>query len=154
MNPFEPPKSQVADGNDRPGSSAKAVILALLVDIGGSTLASFAVAIVYTIYLGSGGMPADRIESALVTDMQQGWGFALGTIVGLGFSVLGGYVCARISRRQDLRLAYVVGALSAAFGLLLGWDALPLVMHVPMAAAGVAAVVFGARLGRPPAPMS
>lgn len=152
MNPFDPPKSRVTDDGTQAGSTAKAVILALLVDIGGSVLASFVFAIAYSTYMSAGGMPVDRIEAELSRDMQQGWGFAFGTMLGLGFSVLGGYVCARISRRQDLRLAYVVGGLSAAFGLVLGWDALSLVMHIPMAAAGIAAVVFGARLGRPPAP--
>ena len=147
MNPFEPPATTLADPALPPGSAVKAVSLGLLVDIAGTLAASTVLGIVYAAFLTATGEPEDQVPELLESAFQDGWGFVVGTVLGCGFSVLGGYVCARISRRQDMKLPLVLAALSIGIGVLLAGSAYSVVRDVALACLTVACVLAGAKLG-------
>ena len=148
MDNYRPPKADVADPPRGPGSSFKAVFLGLLVDVGGTLLASALMGVVYSTYLAAQGVELDDIQDRLREGFQEGWGFALAAAVGLGFSFLGGYVCARIARRRDLTPALVLSALSVAIGLLLGAPGNYAVGEtISLSALTVLSIFAGARLG-------
>jgi len=61
--------------------------------------------------------------------------------------VLGGYVCARIARRSELKFGAILAALSAVLGLALAGDDQQLGTLLSLTLAGIGAVIAGARLG-------
>jgi hypothetical protein len=106
---MEPEKSEK-------GSPLKAIIIGLVVDIGGSLVAAFILAIAYSVLLASRGWPPEEIEHHL-TNLDLYSTFSVVTmIVGGSMTVLGGYVCARIVNYSEYKFALVFGFISAAFG--------------------------------------
>lgn len=152
-NPYDPPQTPVSDPQPQAGSALKAVLLGLAVDIGGSLVASVVLGLVYAVVLASSGVSGDELRLALEGVMQTGWGFAIASAVGCAFSVAGGYVCARVSRRRDYRLGWVLAALSVGIGTLVGADGYSLLQQVLLGGVTVACVLIGVRSGmRVPAP--
>jgi hypothetical protein len=150
LNPFAPPEAPVADHpTPKPGSALKAILLGLAVDIGGTLIASLAIGIVFSLSLASSGASEGDITARLANFGKQGWEYAVGVVIGCGFSILGGFVCARISRRTDYRLGVILALLSLALGLLLtvGTETEP--SDFVEAAASVACVLIGYRFGKP-----
>jgi hypothetical protein len=74
--------------------------------------------------------------------------FALGLIVGLGFSVLGGYVCGRIARRSEYRLAGIQAVLSVLLTSAFGDSSAELGVDAALTVLSVACVIVGAHLAR------
>lgn len=149
-NPYSAPNAAVTDPKPLPGSPIKALLLGLLIDIGGSTATSFVLAIGYGILLASQGQSPQAIQSALEAQVSVGeWGFAIGLALGCGFSVLGGYVCARISRRTDERLGWIMGGIAIISGMALSWEHYPFWGHMLLSALTFACVLFGIRRGMP-----
>lgn len=146
-NPYNAPTAVVAD-RDRPaGSPLKGVIYGLLVDLGGTLAAASALMIGYGIYLATGGASPEEIErAAKELDPFSSIGLAAGAI-GLGFSVLGGYVCARVAGSPELKWAAVVGAISAISGFVLSTEAYSLGTNIVLSALGFAMVMLGGHLG-------
>jgi hypothetical protein len=108
-NNMEPQKSDK-------GSPLKAIIIGLVVDIGGSLVAAFILAIAYSVLLASRGWSPEEIEYHL-TNLDLYSTFSVVTmIVGGSMTVLGGYVCARIVNYSEYKFALVFGFISAAFG--------------------------------------
>jgi hypothetical protein len=68
-------------------------------------------------------------------------------LVGLGFSALGGYVCARIARRSEMKLGAILAAVSALSGFFLAGDEQQLGTMLSFTLLGFGAVLVGARLG-------
>jgi hypothetical protein len=60
--------------------------------------------------------------------------------------VLGGYVCARIAKRAEMKLGAVLALLSAGLGFFLAGDEYQLGTLLSVTLAGIGAVLFGARL--------
>ncbi len=146
-NPYRAPQAPLADARRGPGSPAKGVILGVLTDIGGSLLAGFLLLFAYGIYLAASGASEEEIQRAAT---QPDPASAIGIfsfVVGFGFSMLGGYVCARVVRRAEMKWAGVVAAISITIGFGLGLGAYPLALNVVLAAVGVAAVLAGGHLG-------
>jgi hypothetical protein len=146
-NPYEPPRAPVTDPRPRAGSPAKAVLLGLAVDIGGTLLASMVLGAVYAVMLAGSGLDAAALQEAMDGFGRSGWGFAIGSAVGCGFSVLGGHVNARISRRTDYRLGWVQAALAVGLGVLIGADSYSPLQHVLLAGVSAACVLIGVRSG-------
>src|SRR5215510_11032931 len=96
-NPYSPPKGEVEDYPKQPWSPIKAVLLGLAVDVGGSMLLGLLLGMGYAIVLAASGMQADEIALALADLSPWSWISIFGTLMGCGLSVLGGYVCARVS---------------------------------------------------------
>ena len=148
MNPYAPPGAAVEDLPAKPGSALKAVSLGLVADIGGTLAGGIVLMVIYGIVLGATGASAEAImASAADFNATDSWLFYLGTVVGLGFSVLGGYVCARIARRAEMKLGAVLAVLSAVIGLLLSANEYQLGALLSITLASIGAVMIGARLG-------
>src|SRR3954468_21093624 len=113
MNPYATPEETLHDLPPKPGSWFKAIALGLAVDIGGSLLATIILAAIYAATLGAAGVKPEDIAATLQASASDSWFFYAGTLAGLGFSVLGGYVCARVARRSELKLGAILAALSA-----------------------------------------
>lgn len=128
----------------QPGATWKAVLLGLLIDIGGSVAFSTLLALGFGIALSLGGLPPTQLEGEIQRLQQPFSGFWLTCIaVGLGFSLLGGYVCARIAHRPTLRPVCVLAACSFVFGALLGGLANGWILFLLLAASGIAFNLLG-----------
>ena len=147
MNPYAPPEAKLADMPAEAGSPIKAVTFGLLVDLGGTVLATLVLAFVYGIALAVSGASAEEIAAAAdpaATDTAFFYGSIL---IGLGFSALGGFVCARIARRDETMLGGILAALSAFIGWVLAGDQYELGTVLSLTLASIGAVLIGARLG-------
>jgi hypothetical protein len=147
MNPYAPPEASVQDQPSKPGSAIKAIALGLAVDIGGSLLSTIILAVIYGVALGAAGVKREDIAGTLQASATDSWFFYAGTLAGLGFSVLGGYVCARIARRSEMKFGAILAALSALTGFLLAGDEQQLGTVLSLTLVGFGAVIVGARLG-------
>ena len=98
------------------GSPVKAIIIGLVVDISGSLVSAFILAIAYSVLLTSRGLSPEEIEYHL-TNLDIYSTFSIITmIVGGIMTVLGGYVCARIVNYSEYKFTFIFGFISAAFG--------------------------------------
>ena len=142
-NPYRAPGAVVADQDRLAGSPVKAVLLGVLVDILGSTAMSFAVMVVYGIFLASRGAGQEEIESAAShLDPLSGIGLFISAL-GCVFSFLGGYVCGRVAGQAEMKWAAVVAAISFAFGLIIGLQAYSIGMNLLLTALATACVLLG-----------
>jgi hypothetical protein len=147
MNPYAPPEATVKDLPAKAGSAFKAVALGLGADIGGTFLAGIALALIYGVVLGASGASTEEIVASTKAIGTDSWLFYAGALVGLAFSVLGGYVCARIARRDEMKLGAILAGLSALIGVLFSGEAYQLGTLISLTLAGIGAVMIGARLG-------
>ena len=145
-NPYAPPQAALKDAPPGAGSAIKAVTLGLLADIGGTFAATIVLMVIYGIVLGASGAGVEEITAAADFASTDSWLFYLSAAVGLAFSVLGGYVCARIARRNEMKLGAVLAAISAVSGLVLAGDTYQLGTLLSLTLAGIIAVMLGARL--------
>jgi hypothetical protein len=130
----------------RRGAPVKGMILGLVVDIGGSVIASFVLFFVWAIWLGASGMEADAIAKELSQpDPVSTLSFA-SYAVGGAFSWFGGYVCARVALETELRCAAVVATISTLVALAMG-AGLPFGLYVMLAALSFGAVMLGGWMG-------
>lgn len=107
-NPYKPPTAPVRDaGAPAPRSLTLAVLAGLGVGIGGMILSRAIQAIVYVTLIEPGATPQQSVEAL------SAWFITLVSSSCI-FSVLGGYVCARVARRHERRVTVVLAALSTA----------------------------------------
>lgn len=143
-NPFAPPRAKVTDaGANEPGSRIKALVLGGLVDVGGSTLIGFPL---YIALQNLSGMSGAQIAAQAIQPSTSI--FWLNAVAGAFFSTLGGYVCARIAKRDELRLGLLLGSVVALFGFLVGSATYSAVANLMFALIELAFVVLGARIGQ------
>jgi len=116
QNPYQPPEAPVADRDERFGSSVKAILVGLAVDIGGTIVAGTVLAIAWGIMLGSSGASGEEINRFFRESSTFMW---VNLLVGLGFTGLGAYVAARIANRAEYRFALMLGLCSLAIGELM-----------------------------------
>jgi hypothetical protein len=146
-NPYSPPGASVADPSAKPGSPVKAVLAGAAVDIVGSLVIGAILSVIYGASLAVSGASVEEIAAASSEVPVDSWLFISGILVGCAFSVLGGYVCARIAKRSEYGLGCIVGAISALFGLLFALGHYPLFVNLGLGLATFASVLLGARLG-------
>jgi len=128
------------------GSPVKGMIFGLLVDIGGSLVASFALFFIWAIWLSSSGLDADAVAQSMAEpDPLSGFSLASYTLGG-GFSWLGGYVCARVARETELRCAAVIATISSLVSLAMGIG-LPPGLYLFLTALTFASVMLGGWMG-------
>src|SRR5262245_15086832 len=96
-NPYSAPGAKLADPPAQPGSPIKAVLLGLATDLGGSIGATLVLSIVWGAALVAGGTSVEELETLMSSNSTDSAYFYVATLIGLGFSVVGGYVCARIA---------------------------------------------------------
>jgi MFS family permease len=107
-NPYKPPTAPVRDtGAPVPRSLTLAVLAGLGVGIGGMILSRVIQAIVYVTLIEPGATPQQPVEAL------SAWFLTLVSSSCI-FSVLGGYVCARVARRHERRGTLVLAVLSTA----------------------------------------
>jgi hypothetical protein len=146
-DPFRPPAANVDVASVERGSAVKAVVLGALADLGGSILASMVFFALYGVYLGATGASGEELRTTLGDTSGNSPMGILMNIVGCLFSVLGGYVCARIARHAEYRLGAIVAAISVVLGMLVagGEEANALIGIYSLLT--FAAVMIGAHLG-------
>ena len=94
----------------------KAALIGAATDLGCSIVAGIVLTVVFSVMAGP---HADATEEML-EQMGQSWPFLLISMaVGGGFTVLGGYVAARVARHSFLKHALAAGAISLVLGTLL-----------------------------------
>jgi hypothetical protein len=125
----------------------KAVLFGVLTDIVGTSAASVMLSLVWGIVLAAGGASADDIMQA-ARDLDPGSAFAIVSyVIGGAFSFLGGYVCARVARHDELKWGSIVALTSMAFGLAISSDAQSTELNVLLSILSIVAVMAGAWLG-------
>jgi uncharacterized membrane protein len=146
-NPFKPPRADLREPSPRPGSPLRAVLLGLAVDLGGSLACSVLLGTAQVSAFVASGMSQAQATEALRELPPTSTTAILGIVLGALCSVAGGFVCARVARRDEYRLGAVMAALSAGSGLAMGGDADP-EMTVLLTLSTVACVLLGAKYGR------
>lgn len=149
-DPYAPPTAHVADTEVVRGSPLLAIGLGLLVDIGSSLMLGVVFAIGYSAYLIASGAAHNAGEATALLNETVALTSATGLVlacVGLVFSVLGGYVCARIAKHSEYRLGMVMAGLSLLFGLLVSRGTSGLYLNAALALASVTCNMAGVHLG-------
>lgn len=148
-NPFTPPRAELAERPElTPGSPIKAVLLGLAVDLGGSIVTALLVGIAYGVSLVNEDMSNEEFTAAISQITPDSGIFIATFAVGMAFSALGGYVCARIAKRSEYRYGAILATLSAAFGILISAGQYSILQHVLFSFATIASVLVGVRIGR------
>lgn len=98
----------------------KALALGILTDFGGTIVASTIVFAMFVGNLGTDQMSPVEMEEAMQAATQHGGFLVTSLIVGLGFSALGGYVAARVAKKELYLNAGLVGVFSLLVGLFTG----------------------------------
>jgi predicted cobalt transporter CbtA len=112
-NPYQPPGSRVADGEGKRGSTWAAVLAGLAADVGGTFAGGIVVSFVLGVVLAIGGMPPEEMDGY----MSGSAGYQVFSLLfGLAFTVLGGYVAARVANYRELWHGMLLGIASLAFG--------------------------------------
>jgi asparagine N-glycosylation enzyme membrane subunit Stt3 len=146
-DPFAPPSSNVEVPDTKRGSAIKAVLLGLATDLGGTMVATLLVAIVYGGYLGgTGSTPEEAAASVQVFSYDSPMGIVV-SVVGTLFSVLGGFVCARVARHSEYRLGGIMCAISIVLIVLTSGQQTQAAMLVIPTVATLAAIMIGIHLG-------
>ena len=99
----------------------KALMLGVLADEGGSLTTGAILGVITGIVLASKGVQQNEIQTYLHSP------FVLipSLIIGLGFTVLGGFVAGRVSKSNEVLHGGIVGFITIFFGILF-WTTLPL----------------------------
>lgn len=145
---YKTPASDMSGMESVPGSSPKAIVYGVLIDIGGSVLLGIALTIIYAGYLASQGMMEEQIQEALVTVETFSLVGLSGLVLGFGISILAGYVCAKTSKAHIIRDLVILSAISGSFSLLLSISSYGLLGQLLMIAATVLAIFSGGYLGK------
>ena len=147
QDPYTPPASNLEVADTKRGSAIKAVVVGLAADIGGTIVVSLLAAIVYGGYLGAtGNTPEETAASMQAFSYDSPLGIALAS-VGTLFSVLGGFICARIARHSEYRLGLIMGAVSLVLVLLTTGNEDHAIMTALPLVATLAAIMVGVHLG-------
>jgi len=113
-NPYRAPQAPVRDpGGGRQRSTLAAVAAGLAADVGGTFVGSVVITLVLGLMLASQGIPPEEMDDRLAGS----GGFQVFSLAfGLAFTVLGGYVAARVANHRELWHGMVLGIASLVFG--------------------------------------
>ena len=146
-NPYKPPSSNVEVADTKRGSAIKAVVLGLVTDLVGTMVVTLLAAIVYGSYLGAtGSSPEEAAASVQGFSYDSPLGLAV-AVAGTLFSVLGGFVCARIARHDEYRLGGIMCAISIVLIVLTSGQLAQAAMLVIPTVATLAAIMIGIHIG-------
>ncbi|MEC8811978.1 MAG: hypothetical protein VXY23_11750 [Pseudomonadota bacterium] len=145
-NNYRTPESLVVQ--EVKGSSIKAILSGLAVDVGGSILAGIIYAALYGYYLASTGIPLSEIGQILEnSDFTSPFGIG-GAVLGFVFTFLGGYVCAKKSVTNVYRDVSILCLLTVSFGWVVG-QYVDVVQHLILSVFTAASAFFGGYVGKP-----
>ena len=144
----EPESTRRSPSPQPPGSPLRAVMLGVAVDVGGSALVGFVLATIYAVQLGGSGLSKADMREAMGHIPPTSAVAIAGTLLGALMSVLGGYVCARVVRRDEYRVGLVLAGIMALWGLTVesgaSVDSMTLLYTACTAACNLLGVKFGA----------
>jgi hypothetical protein len=146
-NPYSPANSPVI-GSPETGSPIKAIIFGLVVGIGGSTLFGIICGTAFGASLAASGMSPMQIVAATYRIQPGSWLFIALTGGNCLFSVLGGYVCARLSKHSEYRFGLILASLTMLFDSLMSTRQYSIVLSLALGVAAFASVLAGVKLGR------
>jgi peptidoglycan/LPS O-acetylase OafA/YrhL len=145
-NPYRPPTAPVRDPPPTARSPVLAVLAGIGVNLGGTLVSSVVVAMLFSFMLIAQGRNGEEFDPR-----QPAFGIVVSLIGGI-FSLLAGYVCARIVRRNERRTTAIMASLSAAASVALvlvvafqseslsavswGWSTVRLMVTLLLAIAG------------------
>ena len=149
-NPYKAPTTAVRDPPAPPRSPIVAVLAGLAVDLGGTFVVGIAIGIGYAATLASEGKAPEQIQEAMTTSDASSGSFIAVSAVGGLFSLLGGYVCARVARRNELRVTAFLALLVVVLGFLMsgGSESLDAGVLAALNLLTIAAVLLGGEIGR------
>jgi hypothetical protein len=154
-DPFKPPETD-STKNPRPpatpGSPLKAVLLGLATDFGGSTVCGLVITVIYAIQLHGQGVADSDMREAMANMPHDSALYIGGILLGALMSVSGGYVCARVARRDEFRPGLVMASAAAVISLTTGspavLDSMSLLLTVTSVACNLLGVKYGAEYNR------
>ena len=122
MNEFtdNPPKTNTEKKEFIKGSPAKAIIIGVVVDIGGSIVLGIILVMIYSVMLASEGLSPEEIEYQLINLDPHSTFSIISMIIGGLMTVFAGYLCAKIVNYSEYKFTFILGSISAAFGLMAG----------------------------------
>jgi uncharacterized membrane protein len=91
-----------------------------IVDLGGTIVAAIVMALAYSTYLTSRGVPGEQVQQTLESAPIGSAYFNIAVAVGVFFSALGGYVCAAYARKNTYQVGLVLAAIVSMIGLTFG----------------------------------
>jgi hypothetical protein len=145
-NRYRPPRARLDTRNREPGSILRAVAVGTLVDIGGTMVGGFVIAMAYAMILGAQGRSEAAIRHALENvDPWSLYGLLL-LGMGLGMSALAGFRCALIANRPNYLAPGILSLVSVTTGALMGGGSASQRELLIFSALTVIAVLVGASL--------
>lgn len=149
-NPFTPPGSKLEDRpNLAPGSPWTALAAGAIVDIVATIVGGAVLSIMFAMALAGSGVSTEEFSTQMLR--QSGWtAFSLlATAIGAASSALGGYVCARIAKRNEARLGWILAGISTLLGLVFAGNESAFILDQVVVGAllTVIGVLVGTRIG-------
>jgi hypothetical protein len=140
---YEPPRAPLQENEGpRKRPNLLAIVIGALVDFFSTLLSSLLLGIGYAVYAGASGVAMDQMAAEMAASSVY---IGISSLVGLGCSVLGGYVCARYANQNEYANGLAVGIIGVFTGELMGPAEADIWMHV-LALATIPACVLGAHI--------
>ena len=125
-NPFNPPQSNISDmsKNEKKGSLWIGILVGGAVDIGGTSILGIIMFVIYLFTNISQTITPEEIMGITegfthdVASLDSIYGI-LSYIIGITFSLIGGYVCAHFAREHWKLAVLILAALISIFGVLM-----------------------------------
>ena len=151
--PFEPPPSDVEDPPPRrapAGSPLRAIVIGLVIDLGGSVVLYLLLMILYAASLQHAGMSPEQLKSSMDHIPSNSWAAVLGLLLGACLDVFSGFICARVAQRDEWRVGGTLAGISALCTLMLSdaGDAAGGDLTLLLTACTVACTLLGVKYGR------
>ncbi len=120
QNPYQSPTADLGYGGaSQDGSLLKALSLGMATDIGSTLVISIPM---YIVFARAEGIAAEASERLLLAAAESPPFLVASVLVGLGCTVLGSYVAARIRNRDEMRVGVYFALIAVALGLLFASD--------------------------------
>ena len=130
------------------GSAVAAIFLGAVTTVGGSLLSGMICGAIYASSLARSGASAQDIVIASYRLEQGSWVFIVSTAFACAFSILGGYVCGRISGRSRFRDALILAAIIASLEFVATTGRYSSALRVALCIGQIVFVVMGAAIAR------
>jgi len=145
-NIYNRPNADLERGKEVKGKSVKAIIVGISIDIGGTIIFATVLGMVVGAYYATQGMSPEAIQDKLSQlDIFSLYGI-IGSIGGTLFSILAGYMCAKISINKIKRDILILALINSGLGFLMGMVNASLIENMIFALITVAAIAVGAYL--------
>jgi len=140
---YDPPRAPLKDGKGPAikRSNLLAIIIGAVTDTAATTVGGVVLALLFAIFFAPGGMRVEDMQAQMLdSDLFR----AVSAAMGLGCSVLGGYVCARFANQNEYANALAVGIIGLLVGELLSSGGDPW-LHI-LAFLTIPAAILGAHI--------